>query len=149
WTLSSVTGDTCQPTQGPGNQWTAANIVEACAVTARFAEDSFTVGGSVSGLVGGQLLLQHNGVDEQTIAANGGFTFTPQANGSSYEVTVPSQPAGQFCSITNGSGTLAGADVDDVDVACAAIALTMSQLEIVFPNAPGGVSRQQLLTLTS
>ena len=81
---------------------------------------SYTVGGTISGLHGGtSLVLQNNGADDLTAVANGPFTFaTALASGSTYKVTVRSQPWGQQCVVTNGSGTIAAADVTDVKVSC-------------------------------
>ena len=82
---------------------------------------TYSIGGSVSGLVGSGLVLQLNAANDLAIAADGSFTFTaPLADGSVYTVSVLTQPTGpaQTCSIVNGSGTLAGADVTDVQVSC-------------------------------
>jgi hypothetical protein len=43
---------------------------------------------------------------------------TELEDGVAYAITVLAQPAGQTCSVTNGSGTIATADVTDVSVAC-------------------------------
>ena len=76
-----------------------------------------TVGGNVSGLTG-TLVLRNNGNDNVTVGTNGAFKFGLSiANGSAYAVTVGTQPAGQFCTVTNGSGN-AGADVTNVAVNC-------------------------------
>ena len=80
-----------------------------------------TVGGSVSGLSGSGLVLQNNGGDDLGISVNGDFTFaTALASGETYNVTVLVQPSSpnQVCSVTNGSGTMANADVTDVSVSC-------------------------------
>ena len=59
-----------------------------------------------SGFTGGTLALWNNGSDKLAIAANGSFTFPLQiANGSDYAVVVATQPAGQTCTVTNGTGT--------------------------------------------
>ncbi|HSQ64653.1 MAG TPA: glycine rich domain-containing protein [Polyangiaceae bacterium] len=82
---------------------------------------SFTVGGTVTGLSGTGLVLQDNGGDDLTVSANGAFTFaTPLADGSAYAVTVKTQPTGpvQTCTVTSGSGKVAGAKVTNVAVAC-------------------------------
>jgi PKD repeat protein len=82
---------------------------------------TYTVGGTVSGLTGGTLVLQNNGGDNLSITADGSFTFaTPLAEGSNYDVTVLTQPADQKCSVSNGSGTISGASVTDVVVTCTA-----------------------------
>ncbi len=80
---------------------------------------TYSVGGTVSGLTGTGLALQNNGADTLAVAADGPFVFlTELADTSSYAVTVSTQPTGQTCSVTNGSGTIATADVTDVGVAC-------------------------------
>ena len=53
--------------------------------------------------------------------ANGAFTFgIPMPNGFPYDVRVATQPGNplQMCTVTNGSGTVADADVTDVTVDC-------------------------------
>lgn len=82
---------------------------------------TYTIGGSVSGLVGSGLVLRQNGGDDLAIVADGSFTFaTPIDDGSHYAVTVSAQPGtpAQTCSVANGNGTVAGANVADVTVTC-------------------------------
>jgi len=58
------------------------------------------------------VVLQNNGGNNTTVSANGSFSFaTSIASGSTYAVTVLTQPTGQTCSITNGSGSSASANV--------------------------------------
>ena len=79
------------------------------------------IGGNISGLAGAGLVLQNNGGDDLPISVNGSFTFaTALIDGTGYAVTVKTQPADpiQICSITNGSGTVAGVDVTNVSVIC-------------------------------
>jgi uncharacterized delta-60 repeat protein len=83
---------------------------------------TFTVGGTVSGLVGTGLEL-----DDQTfrpIAANNGAfaMLSPLATGAAYEVRVSRQPTNpvQSCTVVNGSGVMGGANVTNVQVNCAA-----------------------------
>ena len=79
---------------------------------------TYKVGGIVSGLTG-TVTLQNNAADSLDIFANGTFTFaTEVGDGAAYDVTVGTQPAGQICSVTNGSGIVSGADVSDVSVNC-------------------------------
>ena len=67
---------------------------------------TYTVGGTVSGLTG-TVVLQDNGGDNLSVTANGAFTFaTPLASGAAYNVTVKTNPAGQTCTVANGSGTM-------------------------------------------
>jgi hypothetical protein len=80
----------------------------------------YTVGGTVSGLTGTGLVIQDNGTDDLVVAANvNSFVFaTALSNGAAYAATVKTPPAGQTCTITNSSGTVAGANVTNVAVAC-------------------------------
>jgi hypothetical protein len=83
---------------------------------------SYTIGGTVSGLTGSGLVLQNNAGDNLSISANGAFTFaTPVANGGDYAVTVMTSPTSpsQTCTVSNGSGMVAGSDVANVTVVCA------------------------------
>ncbi len=86
------------------------------------AGPTYSVGGSVSGLSGGSLVLQDNGGDDLTVTGNGSFTFaTKLASGAAYAVSVKTNPAGQTCSVANGSGTIGSANVTNVAVICAAV----------------------------
>ncbi|MCU0756021.1 MAG: hypothetical protein MUE46_12995 [Xanthomonadales bacterium] len=102
---------------------------------------TLSVGGTLSGLAAGQTVVLRNTITAENLSrtANGGFTFaTAQANGASYNVIVQTQPAGQSCSVTGGSGTLAGNDVSNIAVNCAASGHTLS---VSAPSAaPGGSS---------
>ncbi len=83
---------------------------------------AYTVGGTLSGLAAGTtVVLQNNGADDRSLSANGSFVFaTALADGSSYSVSVRTQPAGQACTVGNGSGTLLGSNISDVSVNCVA-----------------------------
>lgn len=98
----------------------------------------YTVGGMISGL-SGTVVLQDNGGDDLTLSADGSFAFaTPLAEGSSYNVTVASQPANQLCTITNGAGTIGSANVTSVAVTCSP---TPSVATPTFNPAPGAYYR--------
>ncbi|MBB5208679.1 beta strand repeat-containing protein [Chiayiivirga flava] len=107
----------CTVSGGSGTIMGAPASVAVTCVT-----QTYTIGGSVSGLAAGnsvQLLV--NGGDALTVPANGAFTFaTPLDDGSAYAVTVSVQPTDpdQTCSVTGGSGTLAGANVTSIGVSC-------------------------------
>lgn len=88
----------------------------------------YTVGGSVSGLLGRSLILQVNGGDDLTVNTNGTFAFTtPIASGSTFEVTVSASPTmpSQECAVTNGSGTMGSANVTNVAITCSTRAFTV------------------------
>ena len=81
---------------------------------------TYSIGGTVSGL-SGTVVLQDNGGDDLSVGASGGFTFgTGLATGAAYSVTVKTSPAGQTCTVANGSGTVGSANVTNVAVTCAA-----------------------------
>ncbi|MFZ1991559.1 MAG: hypothetical protein WAW96_17520, partial [Alphaproteobacteria bacterium] len=79
----------------------------------------YTVGGAVTGLQGTGLVLKNNGTDNLTITAGGDFNFAKSiVDGEVYEVTVSTQPDGQHCDVINGKGSIAGANVTNVQVTC-------------------------------
>lgn len=80
------------------------------------------IGGTVSGLAGGtSVVLMNNGTDSLTVSANGTFTFhTSVSANDPYNVTVQTQPTGETCTVTSGTGTVSsqGGDVTNVAVNC-------------------------------
>jgi hypothetical protein len=87
--------------------------------------DQFSVGGTISGLTG-TVILQNNSGDDLSVAADGDFTFaTSLYPGTTYEVTVKTQPAGQTCTpdtvgappVSTAKGTVNG-DVTSVSITC-------------------------------
>lgn len=121
----------CQ--QGNPNQCYQPSAANSLDITKGPAAD-YTVGGSVFGL-SGTLVLENNGGDNLTINSNSSFTFaTPVAQGEPYSVTVLTQPTGQTCSVTNGSGTMGGANVTNVSLNCvtnmATLTTSASQLAL-------------------
>ena len=89
-------------------------------VSVTCSDVTHTVSGSVSGLgTGKQVTLQNNAGNSTTVSANGSFTFsTPVAYNGSYAVTVGTQPTGQTCTVSNGSGSGVVANVSNVSVTC-------------------------------
>jgi 6-phosphogluconolactonase (cycloisomerase 2 family) len=90
------------------------------------AGPAYTVTGSVTGLVSGaSVVLQNNGANDTTVSVNASFSFgTALANGATYAVTVLTQPTGEVCTVSAGSGVVAGANVS-VGVACTANSYTV------------------------
>lgn len=100
--------------------FTAGPLVSNCTLTATFEPDQFTIGGTVGGLAGDGLALTLNGGAPLSVPANATtFAFPGTlAYGSSYDVEIATQPAGQACTIAGGSGTVDAA-VSDIAVSCA------------------------------
>ncbi len=113
---------TCTVSNGTGivGGTDVSNVQVVCSINA------YTVGGTVSGLVG-TVTLQNNGGDNLSISSDGSFTFSaPVAQGSSYNVTVLTQPLAQTCTVTNGFGTMGASNVSNVGVNCVANTTTLS-----------------------
>lgn len=111
---SKPANQTCTVSNGAGTMGSAAikNVLITCSTI------THTVGGTISGLVG-QVQLQNNGADTLTVANNGAFTFaTPVAEGSTYAVSVLTQPIAQTCTVQNGNGTTGTIGVTNVGVTC-------------------------------
>ncbi|MCU7876967.1 MAG: FG-GAP repeat protein [Candidatus Thiodiazotropha sp. (ex Lucinoma borealis)] len=88
-------------------------------------EPRFSIGGTITGLSSSGLVLQSNNGDDLVFNTDGSFSFaTELKDGSTYEVTISSQPGGQTCSVINGNGTLDGADVTNVLISCPPNAVT-------------------------
>jgi hypothetical protein len=82
---------------------------------------TYSIGGSVSGLTApGTLVLQNNGGDDVNISQGANsFTFNAQLiGGALYDVTVESSPNGLACTVSDGSGTVASANVTNITVSC-------------------------------
>ena len=147
--LTQPSGQTCTVANGSGS--IGGDKVTNVAVTC--VSNGFTVGGTVSGLTGTGLVLQNNGGNDRAISVNGAFTFSATlANAATYSVTVLTPPSGQGCSVANGSGSIAGANVTNVSVACAAppaapilsLGFGVKELKFTWP-AVGGADFYRLL----
>ncbi len=105
-------------TNGSGSV-TNANVTS---VVVTCTTNKYTVGGTVTGLAAGDgIVLRDNGADNLSVSASGTFTFaTPVASGAAYAVTVFSQSGvtAQTCTVSGGTGTVAGANVTSVTVNC-------------------------------
>jgi hypothetical protein len=115
---------TCTVANGTGIVG-GANVTNVSVVC---ASQTYTVGGTVSGLVGSGLILRNNGGNDLAVAGNGSFTFTSRvASGGAYAVTVLTQPSSptQVCTVANGTGTVAGANVTGVTVTCVTSTFTV------------------------
>ena len=123
---------------GAGNSCIGHNGCSDTAATTTTTTSSstattYTIGGTISGLTSSSLVLQNNSGNALTISANSStFVFTTAlASGATYAVTVGTQPTGFTCSVTNGSGTVASANVTNVAVACTATTTTTGVVSIL------------------
>ncbi len=116
-TPPSTPTQSCTVSGGSGTVG-AANV---SSVTINCSTNSYTIGGTLTGLAGSALVLRNGGGDEITLSANGSFAFsTPLLSGSAFAVTVQGQPSAptQTCLVVNGNGTVASGDVLNIAVNC-------------------------------
>ena len=101
-----------------------AGILAACG---QDEEDTYTVGGSISWNVGSiRMELQDSDgsiLDELVLDAPiNTFRFSAKlSDGTPYNVVVPDQPDGNFCTMTNGNGTISGTNITNVTVICSGL----------------------------
>jgi len=84
---------------------------------------TYTIGGQVSGLAGGDSLsIEVNGSGTTFVSANGSFTLpTLFPAGATYSVTIaanPALPVAETCTVSAGAGTVGSANVTSVTIAC-------------------------------
>lgn len=83
-------------------------------------QPTFTLGGSVDGLLGSGLVLSNLGAP-LPVSANGSFTLPgTHSSGEPYEVNVATQPHNpdQLCTVQSGAGHVASANVTNIAVHC-------------------------------
>jgi len=118
---TSPTPQACVVAGGSGNvgSGNVTTVTITCANT-------FTIGVALGGLTAGNtVVLQDNGADNLSLAANGTFVFaTAVAAGQPYDVTVLTQPSTGVCQVTSGSGTVGTSNVT-VAVACSSAGSTV------------------------
>ena len=127
------TGETCLVSNGSGTiAGAVTNVTVSCNI------NTFTVGGTVTGNAGSVTVLNNSG-DPQSVTGDGGFTFAAQNFGTTYAVTVGTQPAGQACSVNNGSGTISNVNVINVNVACLVTPPAVPTPVVTYNNNPNQV----------
>jgi hypothetical protein len=109
-------GQTCSVANGNG---TANGAVNNVAVTCVATGATHAIIGHVTSTASGPVVLQNNGTDTLTVASNTPFTFpTRIATGAPYNVTVLTPPAGQSCSVQNGTGLAPQVTGAEVQIHC-------------------------------
>lgn len=90
--------------------------LSACDWNSRSSQSS--IAGTVSGLAPNGTLVIADGTSRVSVHANGSFSLS-MGSGTSYNITVTTQPTGQTCTVSNGQGSTANSYVTDVSVLCA------------------------------
>jgi 6-phosphogluconolactonase (cycloisomerase 2 family) len=109
------TGQNCTAINGSGTL-AGTNVTD---VAINCSVKSYTVSANVFGLLPNtSVVLQDNAGDDLTVSSSGTVAFSTQIpSASTYAVTVLTQPAGETCFVSNGVGTIAGANIT-VSVVC-------------------------------
>jgi hypothetical protein len=139
-TQPTVPNQTCAPSAASGTITNAAIATVAITCTT----NTYTVGGTVTGLAGSGLVLQDNAGDDLAISSNGAFTFAAKvASGLNYAVTVKTQPGNpaQVCTVGSGSGAITNGNITNVAVSCTT--------PVVACGTPSGVVVQHASNVTA
>ena len=114
----SAPTQTCAVANGSGTV-VAGNVTD---VAISCTTNAYTIGGDVTGYLGSGLVLSLNGgAQTLPVSATGAFAFAASVpSGSTYDVTIESQPDDPpgLCTVTNGNGTVAAANVTNIAVSC-------------------------------
>jgi uncharacterized repeat protein (TIGR03803 family) len=90
------------------------------------ATSAYSITASIQGLNSGGLVLL---VNAKQVAVSSGASSVALASmvnsGTAYTVTVQSQPTGETCNVSNGSGTVSTSNVTNVGLTCAADTFTV------------------------
>jgi len=118
------TGQTCTVTNGSGTSSGTIDVTNVSVTCAANPGGTYTVTATVTGLIGQGVVLELNGSQDQMVAADGTVTFpSGLMTGASYAVTVKTQPTTRrdICGVSNGSGTIADANVTTVAINCSIV----------------------------
>ncbi|MCB1157295.1 MAG: putative Ig domain-containing protein, partial [Leptospiraceae bacterium] len=117
---------TCSVTNGSGT----LTVSDVTNVTVSCVTNTYTMGGTISGFGSGTDLSITDGAGNTLTlpAGSSTFTFPLRDSGSSYSVTIATQPTSpwQTCTVTNGSGNLTNANITNVSISCTVNTYTMS-----------------------
>ena len=122
-------GQSCSVTANGSGTINASNVINVQVTCLTIA---YPISGTVVGLAPGQSVVLENSNGERLTVSGNSFAFLGQlAHGSPYAISVPTQPNGQVCSVTEqGSGTVI-APVTGVVVTC--VATTVPPVEPATP----------------
>lgn len=83
------------------------------------SDSRFSLTATVSGLGAGKQLQLSNSSEFLTATGNGSIQFQNElTTGSQYSIAIASQPVGQTCTLTNGSGVVSKNNITDISVSC-------------------------------
>lgn len=114
-TQPSSPNQVCVVTNGSGSITATINDVQVSCTT-----NTYSVGGSITGLTGSGLTLKLNGSNDVVVSGNSFVFPDPLPDGSNYTATIATQPSmpNQDCTLSNATGTLSGQDAATIEVHC-------------------------------
>ena len=97
-----------------------AKGVSGTAGSVSFSYTAYTLGGTITGLTAGGLVLSAGTTPNQTVSPASSATAFTFANAfmGNYNVTVQTQPTGLLCTVANAAGSIGTANVTNVAVTC-------------------------------
>jgi 6-phosphogluconolactonase (cycloisomerase 2 family) len=116
-TQPSMPYQTCIVANGTGTVGDAniTSIAVTCTV------NSYTVGGTISGLIGAGRVVVADSANASLTLSNGAFTFPHLLSGTVYSVAVTAQltSPNQTCVLQNADGLVTNANITNVTITCA------------------------------
>lgn len=109
-----------------GSSSVAAGSSSAAGNSSSAVPVTYSVGGSLVGLITDGLVLASGSSTLARSSTDTTFAFGGFASGSTYSITVQTQPLGLECTVENGTGQVGTADVSSVRVACVALTYAVS-----------------------
>lgn len=106
---------TCSPYSGytgSAGHNVAINAVITC------LQNSYSLGGTITGLSVAGLVLINGSTTFTPAAADTGYTIGMINVGTTYGVTVFTQPVGLFCTVADGTGVMQDAAIANANVTC-------------------------------
>jgi uncharacterized repeat protein (TIGR03803 family) len=120
--LTAPAGLTCMASNAAATM-PAGNVVS---VVIACSDRAYTLGGAITGLTSGGLVLANGSDMLAVIPGASSFTMpTAVAHTSAYALTVQTQPKGLTCSVSNGSATMGNAAVTNIGITCSANTYTL------------------------
>ena len=105
---------TCNLTNGSGSI-AGANVFQVKVV----CKQAFTIGGTVNGMTGTDIIIQNNGGENLTVSGNESFTFPNTLfNGETFNITILQHSTAQTCFVENESGIIANEIVSNISIVC-------------------------------
>lgn len=150
----TIPSQTCTIENGTGvvSNTDVTNVQVTC------SPQGYAITGNAFGLSGNGLILQLNGSSNLSVPENGFLSFpTGLPTGTSYTVTIASQPTGpaQTCTVNNGRGTVGTANISNLQLICLAPANGNSggtgpvQSAYLIGTPPGATANSEVLTFPS